>query len=260
MQDRKGRQGDVFGLRLTPDERSELESYRMLSAGPDALGPWLVWAARESFQRRVLPGQVHAVMPTRAGRLLPNRERRVAQDNASKLILDLCGGSGSWAKPYEDAGYAVVRVELSEGGDVHTMGVLDLLPTPADPAGVHGILAAPPCTEFSLAKNGQERDIRAGLETVSACLRIVYACAPQWWALENPVGLLSTYLGTPTDNWEPYEFGDPWTKRTAIWGDFAKPERGPYVEPRGSAMTRSGAAARAVTPPGFARAFFEANP
>lgn len=23
----------------------------------------------------------------------------------NKIILDLCGGSGSWAKPYSDAGY-----------------------------------------------------------------------------------------------------------------------------------------------------------
>ena len=28
-------------------------------------------------------------------------------DNKEKIILDLCGGTGSWSKPYKDAGYDV---------------------------------------------------------------------------------------------------------------------------------------------------------
>lgn len=27
-------------------------------------------------------------------------------NNNNKIILDLCGGTGSWSKPYKDAGYA----------------------------------------------------------------------------------------------------------------------------------------------------------
>lgn len=27
-------------------------------------------------------------------------------DNSGKIILDLCGGTGSWSKPYKEAGYA----------------------------------------------------------------------------------------------------------------------------------------------------------
>lgn len=27
--------------------------------------------------------------------------------NSHKIILDLCGGTGSWSKPYKDAGYTV---------------------------------------------------------------------------------------------------------------------------------------------------------
>lgn len=274
MQTRHGRRGSVFPLRLTDDERLELEALRESTAGPEGLGPWLVWAARQAAIAGVLPTSrpLEEVIPWAVktifgpsfvmgnpirgvGVLARNRERRVEQSNANKLILDLCGGSGSWSAPYEAAGYSVVRVDILDGFDVRTMALEQL-----DEEPVHGILAAPPCTEFSLAKNGQERDIRAGLEVVSACLRIVCACEPQWWALENPTGLLSAYLGTPRDVWEPYEFGDPWTKRTALWGDFRIPERGPFVKATGSAMDRRGAAARAVTPPGFARAFFEANP
>ena len=28
-------------------------------------------------------------------------------DNSKKIILDLCGGTGAWSKPYKDAGYDV---------------------------------------------------------------------------------------------------------------------------------------------------------
>lgn len=28
-------------------------------------------------------------------------------DNSKKIILDLCDGTGSWSKPYKEAGYDV---------------------------------------------------------------------------------------------------------------------------------------------------------
>ena len=28
-------------------------------------------------------------------------------DNSNKIILDLCGGTGSWSRPYKEAGYTV---------------------------------------------------------------------------------------------------------------------------------------------------------
>ena len=31
-----------------------------------------------------------------------------------KIILDLCGGTGAWSKPYKDAGYKVINVTLPE--------------------------------------------------------------------------------------------------------------------------------------------------
>ncbi len=34
--------------------------------------------------------------------------------NENKIILDLCGGTGSWAKPYKDAGYKVIRISIPE--------------------------------------------------------------------------------------------------------------------------------------------------
>ena len=185
---------------------------------------------------------------------------------AARLILDLCAGSGSWSAPYEAAGYRVERVTLPSS-DVQTYRL------PSGP--VWGILAAPPCDQFSLARNGHTgspRDFARGMSVVNACLRVVLQARPRWWALENPVGMLSRWLGTPRDVFEPCDFGNPWTKRTALWGEFAVPRRGPFVEPLGGGPLCtvcdparrdswcSVTAHRAVTPAGFARAFFDANP
>lgn len=57
-----------------------------------------------------------------------------------KIILDLCGGTGSWSRPYAQAGYDVRVITLPE------YDVRDYEP----PENVYGILAAPPCTEFSV--------------------------------------------------------------------------------------------------------------
>jgi hypothetical protein len=220
---------------LTDGERAQVETAMRTGGGPRAVGPWLLWAA------------LHHPLPLapRAGNTGPECRPGTT---AAGVVLDLCAGSGAWSAPYVEAGYEVVRVTLPDAD------VMDYQP----PDCVHGVLAAPPCTEFSLAKNGNPRDLLKGLCPVIACLRIIATAGPRWWALENPTGLLGHFLGTPRDTFNPCDFGDPWTKRTALWGDFTIPRRC-YVEPK-SGMPGSNADERAITPPGFARAFFEANP
>lgn len=85
------------------------------------------------------------------------------------------------------------------------------------------------------------------------------------WALENPVGTLSQYLGPPALVFHPFQYGDPYTKRTCLWGTFTEPARTPVPAEHGSLIARmpdslGRAARRAATPAGFARAFFDANP
>jgi hypothetical protein len=194
-----------------------------------------------------------------------------------KIILDLCGGTGAWGSPYRDAGYDVRLVTLPE------YDVLDYIP----PVNVYGILAAPPCTEFSRAKNSRPRNFTGALKTVNACLRIIQQCRLQntlkFWALENPVGYLRQFLGRPHYTFEQWQFGEQKIKRTDIWGYFNEPvsavkERPPilmYTRPKGRRNARDWskiacppeyahlkldrAALRAITPAGFAAAFFKAN-
>lgn len=171
------------------------------------------------------------------------------------VILDLCAGSGAWSEPYTTAGYDVRRVDLPT--DVR-------LEKYAGP--VHGILAAPPCTVFSYARNRYpptDAELLAALSVVDACLRFVVCCRPLWWALENPVNKLRRYLGPPTMVFKQWEYGDPAHKPTALWGSFTIPMKCVGVRTKPSTFGTSTANAHAddaITPPNFAQAFFEANP
>lgn len=177
----------------------------------------------------------------------------------TKIILDLCGGSGAWSSPYMKAGYDV-RILTLPNYDVRLL--------PHFKERVHGILSAPPCTVF--ANSGArwprtETQMINALSVVDACLRAVVIYQPHWWALENPVGKLTRYLGKPTLYFDPCDYGDPYTKRTALWGQFTEPKKNP-VEPVEKSpihyMTPSPerSAKRSITPSGFAQAFFNANP
>ena len=208
-----------------------------------------------------------------------------------KIILDLCGGTGSWSKPYKDAGYDV-RLVTWPDSDVRTY---------QPPENVYGILAAPPCTQFSFArtKAKKPRNLKEGMEIVFACIKIIWDCmyriksdqqkypALKFWAMENPYfGMLRWFLGKPAFVFDPWEFGDGYQKRTALWGHFNEPKKHPVeMTPEAKAKAKTNSflhtikfdymkskdihpemfgkldrqARRAITPQGFAKAFFEAN-
>ena len=133
----------------------------------------------------------------------------------SKTILQLCADTGSDTQIYRNNGYNVILI----GRDI---GVENYHP----PADTYGIIANPVCTEFSIATGDRKGDHEKGLLLVRECQRIIEECNPHFWAIENPAsGSLKQYLGEPTMTYEPWHFGSPWTKRTALWGNFNKPER-----------------------------------
>jgi site-specific DNA-cytosine methylase len=229
-------------------------------------------------------------------------------ENKDKIILDLCGGTGSWSKPYKDAGYDVVLITLPENSVVsiacgsYDNGNSFLV---KDTAGnsrkisfkdIYGILAAPPCTMFSIARTNAKtpRNTYDGMSIVNCCIRIIQECLHhnlsglKFWALENPsTGYLKKFLGKPALVFQPYEYGDPYTKSTAIWGYFNEPKKKPvealdftfdlsktdyttqieyyeclntipdgYREKTGY-LKRD--ILRSMTPQGFANAFYKAN-
>lgn len=131
-------------------------------------------------------------------------------------ILHLCADTGSDTKPWKDAGYEVILV----GSDI---GVENYHP----PQDVYGIIANPVCLEFSTARSdGKARNPEEGMKLVRECQRIISECSPTLWVIENPAtGRLKDFLGPPRMTYEPWHYGSPWTKKTALWGEFNIPER-----------------------------------
>lgn len=210
--------------------------------------------------------------------------------NKDKIILDLCGGTGSWSKPYKDNGYTVINVTLPEY-DVRLY---------VPPKNVYGILAAPPCTTFSFARTHAKtpRNLIKGMELVIACLNIIWECqckikkdtqkkSPlKFWALENPWGMLNWFLGYPVLVFHPYDYKDEYSKKTCLWGHFAIPYKTAFgirrfdkkfdrlfmqelkeikkeeIKSIGDIIWKdvnTRQILRGITPQGFATAFYEAN-
>lgn len=181
-----------------------------------------------------------------------------------RTILSLCDYSGAWSRPYRDAGYNVIQVDLKLNGDVRLFRY---------PGAVHGILAAPPCTDFAVSgarwwKDKSDEQLVQSLSIVDACIRLATVCDPEWWVLENPVGRLKDYIGDPVMYFDPCDFGDSYTKKTALWGRFnTNLPRTPVEATEGSKMhlqyggkSERTKELRSITPAGFAQAFFAANP
>ena len=176
-------------------------------------------------------------------------------------VLSLCDHSGAWSAPWESAGYSVCRVDLQDGADVRLIPYLEHAPSV--------ILAAPPCDHFSVsgarwwASKGPTA-LFDGLAVVDACLRAVALYRPRIWALENPAGRLSQYLGPAVATFDPADYGDPYTKLTCLWGEFTMPQKNPVPATEGSKMHKIGPSPerknlRSVTPVGFAAKFYRAN-
>lgn len=147
--------------------------------------------------------------------------------NGEKVILQLCADTGSDTWPYRnDPEYLVITIGIE-------IGVENLIID----APVWGIVANPVCTEFSRVRHGgdqskvrrlSEPDHEAGMFLVDECIRIIEACDSSlaWYVIENPAsGELRRYMGDPDYSYEPWWYGSPWTKRTALWGEFRVPER-----------------------------------
>ena len=197
--------------------------------------------------------------------------------NSNKTILHLCADIGSDSKPYRDAGYSVICV--GKDIDVHKFD---------PPEEVYGIIANPPCTMFSFCRTSAKlpRDLMQGMELVEACLKIIWQVQYRtvnehakytrlkFWCLENPYfGLLRFFLGKPALIYDPWEYGDNYQKRTALWGNFNEPQKThksfvskgkwDHVQSKDihpeyfGKLTRE--ERRSVCSEKFAKAFFEAN-
>lgn len=208
-------------------------------------------------------------------------------EGEKKTILSLFDYSGIWSQPYEDAGYDVICIdEQWEGIDIADFDVHYMAEEINLPPFIYGILAAVPCTEFACsgARWFSEKDndgrtdkaIDLVMKTIATANYYmdgadedVEQYALKFWAIENPVGRMNSLIPYMKNfgpwYFQPCDYGDPYTKKTGLWGEFNRNLKQNQVEPTlGSKMHNIPPGPerqniRSQTPEGFARAFFEAN-
>lgn len=216
------------------------------------------------------------------------------EDHSREVLLSLFDASGAWSQPYVDAGYRVLRFDLTRGQDLMAHLPVEVILRLRDEGHTFaGVLAAMPCTSFavsgarwwkdqhdvrdaalverkygSFAAEFHESPLEAALTLVRVSEVIVELAAPGFHAFENPIGRMRAVaeLPAPRLTFDPCDYGDPYTKRTQLFGDFNPALPTARVTPElGSMMHRlrgdvpEQKALRSQTPLGFSYAFFMAN-
>ncbi len=190
-------------------------------------------------------------------------------------MLSLCDRTGVMVQPWLAAGYPCVIVDIQHEPGIRQDGLLyrvgcDVTTYEPPPALI--VFAFPPCTHLANSGNKHKQGkglarLIEGLQLVEACRRLCEASGAPWM-LENPVGSLSTYWRKPDYTFQPWHYMDKESKRTCLWtgGGFSMPAFECLVRPddvKESCWKMPPSAERAdlrsITPPGFARAVFEAN-
>lgn len=216
-------------------------------------------------------------------RLSPQQLR---SPNARRLVISIYDRTGNWAKPYANAGYAVHLWDKEHEGCIleHFDRLLRIIDAHiATGGGLWGILAAPPCTHFAGsgarwwktkdATPPEDGDTWNIIDYAQAyaliILHLVELYQPKFWSLENPIGRLERLVPELRPHrkmtFDPRDYGDPYTKKTVLYGQFncALPGQptlfifSDYIH--NLPPTPDRAAKRSITPMGFAKAFYAAN-
>lgn len=200
--------------------------------------------------------------------------------NRDKIVLSLFDLTGSWSRPWEEAGYQVYRFDIqadAEMGDVNNFSVefFNDWFSSFDGLDIYAILAACPCTDFAVsgakhfAKKDQDGRTAASIRLVEQTKAVIEYFKPSIWAIENPVGRIEELGSLPKWrlSFDPFHFGDTYTKKTLIWGRFnadlpiapVEPVEGSKMHSQYGGKSLKTKNARSATPEGFAYGFFLAN-
>ena len=288
--------GDTFPPpknRLVLDEASKDKT--MEDSDPAA------WSMRKQNSRMTFGSQADAESSLEEWKAEAKRIGATGVNN-NKVIMSLFDATGTWSQPYIDAGYVVIRYDSARGDDIHNIDWFQQIEAIKEKGyEIAGVMAAPPCTSFSSAgaqwwgaqhdnpskewvrkKYGElaafhyDKPIEYAEAIMTDVVAIVDLAQPtEFHAMENPSGRLrkmlkegewNTDIGLPSLSFDPWHFGDPYTKRTHLWGEMNTDLPEATVVPvEGSKMHKmhSGAESiggeRSATPEGFSYAFFIAN-
>lgn len=216
------------------------------------------------------------------------------EDHSKDVIISLYDFSGNWPSPWAHAGYQVHMFDVKSGFDLvrdftDVLGHIAALKQ--EGYNIVGVLAAPPCEVFTVssAKDWQtlhddmniaevfrrygrwaadhfDSPLEYSEMMVQVVEQVIAQANPAFWAMENPsVSRLKSRLALPDPalTFEPHNFGEDYTKRTALWGQMnvnlptanAEPTAGSKIH----SLPGSEKAKRQETPVSFAYSFFVAQ-
>ncbi len=130
-------------------------------------------------------------------------------------VLIACEFSGRVRDAFIKRGHDAVSCDLlpTELPGPHIQG--DVIPHLTEDWDL--MIAHPPCTHLAVSGAAwfkyKEKEQKKSLEFVKLLLD---ASIPKI-ALENPVSIISTRIRKPTQIIQPYEFGEPISKKTCLW-------------------------------------------
>jgi hypothetical protein len=134
-------------------------------------------------------------------------------------ILIACERSGKVREAFRKRGHAVLSCDIEaadDGSSFHHKGdVREVLGL-----GWDMMIAFPPCTYLNVA--GMHWTTR-GLRDQKLTDDAFEFAKMLWWAdipkiaMENPVGILSTWLARPDQIIQPHDFGHDASKKTCLW-------------------------------------------
>lgn len=79
------------------------------------------------------------------------------------------------------------------------------------------MIAHPPCTHLAVSGARWFKDKIAEQEEALEFIKILLNAPMNKIALENPVGIISSRIKKPTQIIQPYDYGEPESKRTCLW-------------------------------------------
>ena len=140
-----------------------------------------------------------------------------AEAGGEVRVLVACEFSGRVRDAFIVKGHDAMSCDLlpSETPGPHYQGdVLDILDD-----GWDLMIAHPPCTHLAVSGAAWFAEKRADgrqQEGIDFFMKLANADIPRV-AIENPIGIMSTIWRKPDQIIQPYEYGEPFSKKTCLW-------------------------------------------
>lgn len=223
--------------------------------------------------------------------------KRIGQTKRDgEIVISLFDASGVMSEPWRDMGFEVYQLDLKLGDDLlrdMPRYVEAIQKMQEGGARIVGVLAQPPCTTFAgsgarwwsprhdkawqnavgrmwgdWARKEFQSPVEYNQALVAATEEMIAVANAGFFVIENPVGRIEKMTGLPKPRlvMQPHNFGDPYTKRTSLYGEFNDQLPTANVEPtEGSRMHKlrstdeKDGGLRSLTSEPFAYAFALAN-